>query len=383
MKPTRQHNSGPKWGARAPRPQFPAPSPETSATGSAHQAGKHWRVRPTGEGAGGQGPGRACSPIRPHRSGFSRGSLLHLATLSALLCLSCWPLRAASPDSALDAYEKRDFPRARAEFEQLAKKDPADPRLRFNAGDAAYRMRDFTNAAAHFESVLAAPDLKLQQGAYYNLGNARYLLGETTRDPQAKLQAWQQSLTNFSSAVKLDPKDTNAASNFAYLKQRVEELLKQMPQQQQPQKGDQDKDKKDPKDDQDQSQQGQQKPSPGDQPKDQQQAQKPEQQPDQGKDGKPEDQKSQQTKADQKKDEQQRQAEEQKARQQAGKEPGKEGSGDGEPTAAEEAGKPGEMSPVQAARLLDNQKGEEKALVFQSANGKGSRERPQRIRKPW
>ena len=315
-----------------------------------------------------------------------------IAALATVLCASTAGARAASADSALDAYEKRDFARARAEFEKLAKERPDDPRYRFNAGDAAYRMRDFTNAAAHFESALASPDLKLQQGAYYNLGNSRYLIGEQAKEPQAKLQAWQQSLTNFSSALGLDPKDTNAASNLAYMRQRVEELMKQMPppQKQQP-KGDKDKDK-DKKDDPGKDQQPPQQQS-GDKPQDPQDQQKDDPGKDPGKDpdkdqagkkGEQEDKKSGQAKSDPKKDgkPEQGQKEKQQAQKQAGEEAGKEGE-DGEALeASEETSKPGEMSPAQAARLLDNQKAEEKALVFQSGNGKESPERKRR-RKTW
>ncbi len=313
-----------------------------------------------------------------------------IAALATVLCASTAGARAASADSALDAYEKRDFARARAEFEKLAKERPDDPRYRFNAGDAAYRMRDFTNAAAHFESALASPDLKLQQGAYYNLGNSRYLIGEQAKEPQEKLQAWQQSLTNFSSALGLDPKDTNAASNLAYMRQRVEELMKQMPppQKQQP-KGDKDKDKKDdPGKDQQPSQQ-----QSGDKPQDPQDQQKDDPGKDPGKDqdkdqagkkGQQEDKKSGQAKSDPKKDgkPEQGQKEKQQAQKQDGKETGKEGEDGEAQEASEETAKPGEMSPAQAARLLDNQKAEEKALVFQSGNGKESPERKRR-RKTW
>ena len=324
-----------------------------------------------------------------HRAGPARLGPV-IAALSAMLCASAAGARAASADSALDAYEKGDFARARAGFEKLAKERPDDPRYRFNAGDAAYRMRDFTNAAAHFESALASPDLKLQQGAYYNLGNARYLIGEQAKDPQSKLQAWQQSLTNFSSALGLDPKDTNAASNLAYMRQRVEELMKQMPPpQQQQQKGDKDKDK-DKKDDPGKDQQSQD-PQSGDKQKDPQdkqkdaQSNKGDQDKDQaGKKGEQEDKKSEQAKSDPKKDgkPEQGQKDKQQAQKQAGKETGKEGEDGEAQEAAEEAAKPGEMSPAQAARLLDNQKAEEKALVFQSGNGKESPER-QRRRKTW
>ena len=309
-----------------------------------------------------------------------------IAALATVLCASTAGARAASADSALDAYEKRDFARARAEFEKLAKERPDDPRYRFNAGDAAYRMRDFTNAAAHFESALASPDLKLQQGAYYNLGNSRYLIGEQAKEPQEKLQAWQQSLTNFSSALGLDPKDTNAASDLAYMRQRVEELMKQMPppQKQQP-KGDKDKDKKD---DPGKDQQPPQQQS-GDKPQDPQDQQKddPGKDPDKdqaGKKGEQEDKKSGQAKSDPKKDgkPEQGQKEKQQAQKQDGKETGKEGEDGEAQEASEETAKPGEMSPAQAARLLDNQKAEEKALVFQSGNGKESPERKRR-RKTW
>jgi Ca-activated chloride channel family protein len=326
-----------------------------------------------------------------HRSGSARRALA-FAVLMTVFWASTAAVMAASADSALDAYEKGDFARARAEFERLAKERPDDPRYRFNAGDAAYRMRDFTNAAAHFESALASPDLKLQQGAYYNLGNSRYLIGEQAKDPQAKLQAWQQSLTNFSSALGLDPKDTNAASNLAYMRQRVEELMKQMPPpQQQQQKGDKDKDKKDDpgKDQQRQDQQsGDKQQDPQDKQKDSQSSKsdtgKDQDKGQAGKKGEQEDKKSEQAKSETKKDgkPEQGQKEKQQAQKQAGKETGKEGEDGEAQEASEAAAKPGEMSPAQAARLLDNQKAEEKALVFQSGDGKESRER-KHGRKTW
>ena len=300
----------------------------------------------------------------------------------------------ASPDAALKAYEKGDFRRARAEFERLAKEKPNDPRLRFNAGDAAYRQQDFTNATAQFETVLGAPDLNLQQQAYYNLGNTHYQIGTKASDPQAKLQSWQQSLTNYGSAVKLNPQDTNAQSNLSYVQRQVEELMKQMPKQ--PQKQDQKKDDKnqDKKDqDQDDSQQASQSKDQKDQQqknskdskdqKDQepksQQAQKPDQQKD--KDGSKSQDQQEQAKANEPKDANKEEKQPQKeAGQQAGeKSPGSEG----QPQAAE-AGKPGEMNAAQAGRMLDEQKGDEKALVFQAAgSGKEASERQRRNRKKW
>jgi Ca-activated chloride channel family protein len=297
---------------------------------------------------------------------------------------------AASPDTALKAYEKGDYRRARAEFERLAKEKPEDPRLRFNAGDAAYRQQDFTNATAHFETVLGAPDLKLQEQAYYNLGNTHYQLGAKAAEPQAKLQAWQQAVTNYSSAVKLDPRDTNALSNLNFVQRQVEELMKQMPKQPQPQNQKQDDKKQDQKDqDQDDSQQASQSKDQKDQkPKDSkdskdsqpnqepksQQAQRPDQQKD-SEGSKRQDQKEQ-AKAEQEK---QQQAQQQQGQPAGEKSPGSEG----QPQAAE-AGKPGEMNAAQAGRMLDEQKAEEKALVFQAGgSGKEAGERQRKNRKKW
>ena len=310
--------------------------------------------------------------------------------LRIYLAFACFALVAnASPDAALKAYQKGDFKRARAEYEKLAKQKPEDPRLRFNAGDAAYRQQDFTNATAHFESALSAPDLGLQQRAYYNLGNAQYQLGTRATDPQAKLQAWQQSLTNFGSSVKLDAKDTNAVSNLAFVQKQVEELMKQMPKQSQPQNGKDDKDKKSKPDDKNQSQQDQQQAS-KDQQKDQdkqssdkqdkddqaksQQAQNQDKQSDQDKS------QSQSAKDDPSKE---KSGEQQQAQQQKGDAEGQKSAGAAGQPQGEESGKPGEMNAVQAGRLLDAQKGDEKALVFQNGSGKEAGERRTRKRKTW
>lgn len=313
-------------------------------------------------------------------AGVTRDSHLRIFVAFAFMAL----VANASPDSALNAYQKGDFKRARAEYEKLAKQKPEDPRLRFNAGDAAYRQQDFTNATAHFESALSAPDLSLQQRAYYNLGNAQYQLGTRATDPQAKLQAWQQSLTNFGSSVKLDTKDTNAVSNLAFVQKQVEELMKQMPKQPQPQNGKDDKDKKSKPDDKNQSQQDQQQPS-----KDQQKNQDKQDKSDEAKSQQAQNQdkqsgqdKSQQQSA---KDDpsKEKSEEQQQAQQQKGDADGQKSAGAAGQPQGEESGKPGEMNAVQAGRLLDAQKGDEKALVFQNGGGKEAGERRTRKRKSW
>jgi Ca-activated chloride channel homolog len=339
--------------------------------------------------------------------GLKRNPWALCASVAAGVVFLAVPLpTVASPETALRQYEKGDFLRARGEFERLAKQNPEDPRYRFNAGDAAFRQHDFTNAASWFESVLASPDVQLQEKANYNLGNARYRFGESLPDPKARLEQWQQSLGHFEAATKLDPADTNAAVNLNFVRQRIEELQKQMPKQQDKSKGD--KQKQDKNQDSQQQQQGQssQDQNSKDQKQDPGKNDSKPQNPDQG--GSKEEAQS--------KDPSESQGQPPNPQSAAAKEPDKssaqtpgqspsgdpkenEGKSSGKKTdgqntddsaqaagdsSKEEVSKPGEMSAVQAERLLDSQKSDEKALVFRAhGNGKDAAERQRKPRRPW
>jgi Ca-activated chloride channel family protein len=310
-------------------------------------------------------------------------------------CLLIAPARAAStPDSALEAYRRGNFRSAQAQYSQLAREKAADARLRFNAGAAAYRNNDLTNAATWFESASGAPDLELQQQAYYNLGNTRFRLGEAAAEPQAKLKEWEQSVQHYGSALKLNQADTNAATNLALVRQAMEQLKQQMPQR--PQSGqddqkrqDNNKDQKD-QDDQQQSPQRdfREQQNRNDQSKDQpQQNQKDEQEssgekqdpqeqsksPDAGKDSKAADE-----------TEQQRDSQPQAGQKSGQEKGGQDKEGPGNEAFSGEEGKPGEMTAVQAERLLDQQRGEEKSLIFRmGGSGKEAGQRARKNLKQW
>ncbi len=278
----------------------------------------------------------------------------------------------------------------------MAKEKADDARLRFNAGAAAYRNNDLTNAATWFESATGAPDLGLQQQAYYNLGNTRFRLGEAAADPQAKLKEWEQSVQNYGSALKLNQTDTNAASNLALVQRALEQLRQQMPQQ--PQQGQDDQKKQDQKDDPKDQQQSpnkdsQNQPNPKQQSKNQQPQDQQSDPQQSDKDSSAEKQESQEQSKSQDagKDskgadetEQQRNAQQQAGQQSGQEKGGQDKEGQGNEAFADEQGKPGEMSAVQAERLLDQQKGEEKALIFRmGGSGKEAGQRARKNMKQW
>ena len=144
--------------------------------------------------------------------------------LAALLCLLLLPAAAqGSPSTAMHDYSTGNFTNAQKEFERLAESDKnGDFRLIFNAGDAAYRATNYDEALKYFTLALNSPNVKLQQEAYYNIGNVQYRQGEQAKDLDGVQQMWEQSITNFQNAVALDKQDADAAHNLNYVKRGVE-----------------------------------------------------------------------------------------------------------------------------------------------------------------
>ena len=136
---------------------------------------------------------------------------------------------AASPASALKEFKGGNFTNALTEYERLLneqtlKQKPEDPRLHFNAATAAYRATNYSVAIQHFNAVLTAKDIRLQQSAYYNLGNTHFRLGQQAEDLDKLEEAWNEAIKQFDHAVALDKTDENAAFNLAFVKEGLEQI---------------------------------------------------------------------------------------------------------------------------------------------------------------
>lgn len=310
-----------------------------------------------------------------------------VAAVAALLALSSL-CAFASPSRALRDYRAGNFDESLAEYHELLKKNPDDPRLHFNAGAAAYRNRDFREAEKRFDRALISPDLKLQEQAYYNRGNSRYWLGEDASDPAERQKAWQQALKDFENSLKLNAEDTDAKNNLEFVRRRLEELKQQQSQSQQDQKQSPEQSQEQQQQQSQQSQNGQEQnrgqdqqpeqsgadqqqqphPSPS-QPQNQQDAGQPkqdEQQP-QPQPGEPKDQQAQQAQLPQ-----QGQNEKEQPASASGGEDSEQPDRDNGETS-------GPMTPDQARQLLDAQKGDEKVLPM---HGRKSTD-PNRPVKDW
>lgn len=245
-----------------------------------------------------------------------------------LMFIFLFPIAAvASPDSARSDFLKGRFDRAQREYVRLLQMGKPSPQMHYNAGTAALERGDWSEAAGHLTNALIAPDLALQQRAYYNLGNAAYRNGENAKAIETRMREWEGALKSFQAAMKLDPKDADAKFNYELVKRRLEELRKkQQPKSEKPKEG------KQPKGD-------------------------PQEQPPKSK-GNSEESPKKKGKGNEKND--------------------TPDSGQDNEDTPDQGGEDGKMSPTQAKRLLESQRGEEKSLIYRPQN-----QRQQRVLKDW
>jgi len=297
------------------------------------------------------------------------------AALIALLLAASFAVE-ASPAGARRDFLAGRYKEAQEEYARLAETKPGDPRLRYNAGAAAYRAGAFDEAAEHFTAALRAEDVNLQQQAYYNLGNTFYRAGDGKDELAEKISAWEQAVKHYEAAHQLKADDADAKFNHDLVKKKLEELKKQQQQQQQQQPNQSQDEKKDeqPKQDQPQNQ---------DQAKQDQQSQKNQPSPKQDGEQKdsrkdqpqPKEQTDQKQKEDGKSDQQTKeeqaggQKDSQKQAEQKNPKSDQQGAKPQDESAQAQSGAAiGQMDLKQAMQLLDAQQGEVKALIFKPAD---------------
>jgi Ca-activated chloride channel homolog len=130
----------------------------------------------------------------------------------------------ASPSSALRDYQSGNFTNALQEFSQLSRVRTNDLRLVFNAGDAAYRATNFDLAQTLFQQVTLSPDLKLQQTAFYNLGNVQFQKAKQAKDLDGLEQGFDAAANIYERAVTLNTNDVDAVFNFKFAKGAAEQV---------------------------------------------------------------------------------------------------------------------------------------------------------------
>jgi len=161
----------------------------------------------------------------PTRRAEGKTSSLAAPAVAVLLALLLLPAGAkASPAAALRDYRAGNFTNALTEFTRLADVRTNDLRLVFNAGDAAYRATNFDLAQTLFSQVTLSPDLRLQQHAFYNLGNTEFQKAKLAKDVDALQEGFELAEKTYERAVGLNTNDVDAVFNWRFTKNAVEQI---------------------------------------------------------------------------------------------------------------------------------------------------------------
>ena len=172
-----------------------------------------------------RGEGKTASPKSPTSDLPPPTSGLSAPAAALLLALLFLPAAAkGSPAAALRDYRAGNFTNALAEFTRLAEVRTNDWRLTFNAGDAAYRATNFDLAQSLFSQVTLAPDLKLQEQAFYNLGNVQFQKAKQAKDLDGLEQGFDAAAKIYERAVTLNTNDLDAVFNFKFAKGAAEQV---------------------------------------------------------------------------------------------------------------------------------------------------------------
>ncbi len=164
-------------------------------------------------------------PERKRSKGQSSKPKIRAAALTALAAACFLPSGAdASPSAALRAYHAGNFTNALTEFTQLAEVKTNDLRLVFNAGDAAYRATNFDLAQRLFQQVALSPDLKLQQAAFYNLGNVQFQKARQAKDLDGLEQGFDAAAKIYERSATLNTNDVDAAFNLKFTQGAAEQV---------------------------------------------------------------------------------------------------------------------------------------------------------------
>jgi Ca-activated chloride channel family protein len=158
-------------------------------------------------------------------STVSKTSAVKIAGLVIAICVLPSSIF-ASPVDAMRDYNSHNYTNALEKYEQLAEVYTNDLRLVFDAGAAAYRATNYDEALKNFQLVTLSPDLKLQQQAFYNLGDTLYRMGELKFTPNtegldAMEETWTNAAQSYAHAAQLNTNDLDAAYNLGFVKNQM------------------------------------------------------------------------------------------------------------------------------------------------------------------
>jgi Ca-activated chloride channel family protein len=143
-------------------------------------------------------------PLRLPSAALVRTALVVLAAG----LLSCRGSRDAVRGQQL--YDQGKYLQAYEAYQSVLRQQ-GGPDVRYNAGNALYRLKQYSEASKSWREALSGADPRLREEAYYNMGNAFVRASE---DANALSGYLERSLDAYEEALRLDPTDREAKWNL-------------------------------------------------------------------------------------------------------------------------------------------------------------------------
>ncbi len=111
-----------------------------------------------------------------------------------------------------DAYQQGAYEQALTQFIDGQLKDPQNPSILYNIGNAYYKTGNFPAAQEHYAQALAQAPPQLKPNLLYNMGNSAYRQGKL-----------KEAVEHYEAALKLSPDDNQAKENLAFVQRQLQQ----------------------------------------------------------------------------------------------------------------------------------------------------------------
>ncbi len=193
-------------------------------------------------GVGGVSRGARAVPVRRPTTVAGILAFLLAAGTTGLRAEDAIPVDPPTTGNAsgpLALYKNGKYDEAFRAFSDLAKENPTQGNLQFDAGASAYMGKQYDEALDAFGKALTSPDANLRTKSHYNFGNTLYRRGAGQKEKQARVTDWRNAVQHYNATLDSlarggvpDP-DHALAANTAYnrdlVQHRIDEELKPPP----------------------------------------------------------------------------------------------------------------------------------------------------------
>ncbi len=123
------------------------------------------------------------------------------------------------------AYEDKKYNDAEILYRKALAGDSSFYKAQYNIGDALYKEKQYKEAARYYTKAIENPEIdNITKGkAFYNLGNSHLQSGLENKGNPDAMKNFQDAISSYQNALKLNSKDADAKYNLSYAKKMLQQ----------------------------------------------------------------------------------------------------------------------------------------------------------------